>query len=383
MWKHHHHPQSQRQKLSKHRHRHNSKKWKLKSCFLFSALSSSSLLLLVATLLFLLHLQKQVFQLSVHHQVFDDEHHEDLKTTLPSFWNASRRTIRTSNLDRQQQQQQQSSTTTTIAYAISVTSCHVNSTNVLDGAAILGHSIHLASQRSVFDYTLYAFLYRPDANACIPYLQALGWNVQVHDTLPIQVDNIQDPGLKEWVDKKGCCGVKEFMKLFVYTLDQQHEIAVHFDTDALLLQPMDDLFHTMLNYNNNTSFLPDHHVMGSVPHRYRTNEPPADFYFTRDYNQGTSTSTIRNSDKNTTTEDSLSSQYGVQGGFFVVRPNRSVYEELVYRLENVETYHPIRGWSNKGHTGFWGASQIQGYLSYVYKHIYPGHGVELNRVSAE
>ena len=39
-----------------------------------------------------------------------------------------------------------------IAYVISITSCRANSTNVLDGAAILGHSIHLASRNSSYVY---------------------------------------------------------------------------------------------------------------------------------------------------------------------------------------------------------------------------------------
>lgn len=247
----------------------------------------------------------------------------------------------------------------TIAYVISVTSCQRNSTNVLDGAAILGHSIHLASQRSAYDYARYAFVYKPDAADCVPQLEALGWTTKVTETLPVDVEKIQDPELQEWVNKKGCCGVKEFMKLYVYTLDD-HPIAVHFDTDVLLLQPMDALFHTMLNQHQS---LPDNHVMFQKQPSSTTG-----FYFTRDYYQGSSY-----------TDDP--SQYGVQGGFLVVKPNRTVYNELTSRLMMNETYHYARGWSNLGHTGFWGASQIQGYLSYVYEHVYPGRGIELNRVS--
>jgi hypothetical protein len=249
----------------------------------------------------------------------------------------------------------------TIAYVISVTSCQRNSTNVLDGAAILGHSIHLASQRSAYDYARYAFIYKQDAADCIPQLKALGWTTLVQDTLPVDVDKIQDPELREWVNMKGCCGVKEFMKLYVYTLEQ-HQIAVHFDTDVVLLQPMDALFDTMLN---RTSSLPENHAMFHMQP-----SPTTDFYFTRDYYQGS----------HYTDEPS---QYGVQGGFLVVKPNRTVYHELTSRLLTQETYHRRHGWSNRGHTGFWGASQIQGYLSYVYEHVYPGRGMELNRVCTQ
>jgi alpha-N-acetylglucosamine transferase len=250
----------------------------------------------------------------------------------------------------------------TIAYAISVTDCKRNSSNVLDGAAILSHSIHLTSQKSAsYDYARYAFVDQQDASECIPQLETLGWKTIVKDQLPVQMENILDPSIKKHVNSFGCCGIKEFMKLYAFSLIE-YPIAVHIDTDVILLKPMDALFDTILRRNR--SALPEHHLM----HPHNTIPNLADFYFTRDYLQNS-----RFTDDPTT--------FGVQGGFFAVKPNMTMYDELTSRLMNKETYDQRKGWSNKGHTGYWGAAQIQGYLSYVYKHHYPDRAVELNRVS--
>ncbi|KAL3933237.1 MAG: hypothetical protein SGBAC_010484 [Bacillariaceae sp.] len=254
-----------------------------------------------------------------------------------------------------------------IAYVISITSCQANSTNVLDGAAILGHSIHLASKNSSYGYGRYAFVYEQEAAECVPTLEGMGWTTIVEEKLPVEIDEIMDAELRDNVNKRGCCGAKEFMKLKVYTLED-HPIAVHLDTDALLLQPMDVLYNTMLaptataapGTTRTDKTLSDDHLMF---HKRPTNA--SDFFFTRDYHQGSKW-----------TDDP--SQYGVQGGFLAVKPNRTMYQELIARLKN-ETYGIHKGWSGMGHSGFWGASQIQGYLSYVYKHHYPGRAVELNR----
>jgi hypothetical protein len=253
-----------------------------------------------------------------------------------------------------------------IAYAISVTSCQLNST-LLDGAAILGYSIHLASNRATnssrYDYTLYAFVHK-DASVCADSLSSLGYKVLIKDQLPFQVQDIQHGGLRAMIETKGCCGSKEFLKLYAYSLED-HPVAVHLDTDVVVLQPLDDLFDAMLALqpadSTSSTYPPlQRHVMGnaSIP-------PTADFFFTRDY--------LQNSQH---FQDPK--HYGVQGGFFALRPNRTFLEELSQRILN-ETYSTHSGWSRTGHTGYWGASQIQGYLSYIYGEYYPERAVELNR----
>jgi alpha-N-acetylglucosamine transferase len=44
----------------------------------------------------------------------------------------------------------------------------------------------------------------------------------------------------------GCCGQKEYMKLYSYTL-LEYDVVVHVDMDVIVLKPMDDLFDLMTN----------------------------------------------------------------------------------------------------------------------------------------
>jgi lipopolysaccharide biosynthesis glycosyltransferase len=251
-----------------------------------------------------------------------------------------------------------------IAYAISVTSCLPNSTSVLDGAAVLGHSIHLASARvnnnSRYDYALYAFVH-VDAKSCAPILTQLGYTVLLKEGPPFRVEDIQNEQLQRQIELKGCCGSKEFLKLYAYSL-VEHPIVVHFDTDVVVLQPLDQLFDTILGDEYSKKQLPSEHVMGN---NTLDKTRIADFYFTRDYLQGSQY-----------TNDPQ--QYGVQGGFFAVLPNTTMLKELSQRLLT-EQFTTTRGWSKKGHHGYWGATQIQGFLSYVYGEYYPDRAIELNR----
>jgi alpha-N-acetylglucosamine transferase len=71
----------------------------------------------------------------------------------------------------------------------------------------------------------------------------------------------------------GCCGEKEFLKLYSYTLTD-YPIVVHLDLDSLVLQPFDDLFDSMLNGDNGA--LPVMHNK-SVPEKIHA-------FYTKDYN---------------------------------------------------------------------------------------------------
>ncbi|CAB9502334.1 expressed unknown protein [Seminavis robusta] len=81
---------------------------------------------------------------------------------------------------------------TTIGYAVTITSCNINGTNadtdtdlavILDAAAVLEHSIHLAHHQSTkYDYQMHAFVYRSASSSCprlIPRLSQLGYNEQL------------------------------------------------------------------------------------------------------------------------------------------------------------------------------------------------------------
>ena len=68
----------------------------------------------------------------------------------------------------------------------------------------------------------------------------------------------------------------------------------------------------------------------------------------------------------------------IQGGFFVVRPNRTVFEEYLEIILEGD-YRGGSGWGGLGWGGTYGAQQIQGIMAYYYDHLHPNTAVELNR----
>lgn len=249
----------------------------------------------------------------------------------------------------------------TIAYAISLTSCNAQSAN-LDGAAVLKHSIKrfdAVSQK--YDSKFYAFVH-PNATSCADDLQKLGYEVQVHPT-PINTTDIRGE-LKKYVEGSSCCGSAEFLKLFAYTL-VQHPVAVHLDMDVAVLKPMDELYDSMIE--GPTS--PARSRLPAMWHPNVTQLPKQiDAFFTRDYNMLSFAGHRK------------PHETSIQGGFMVVRPNNTVFQEYVdIILEG--TYEPGYGWGapKLRFGGTYGSAQIQGIVSYYYGHVHPGTAVELNR----
>jgi alpha-N-acetylglucosamine transferase len=168
-----------------------------------------------------------------------------------------------------------------IAYAVTVTSYNPASTKgqfLFDRAAVLHQSIKLAMNQSHrYDYDMYAFVH-PDARWCGPSLTRLGYNVQIRDT-PFNISEIQNTQLIE-AQKNGCCGEKEYLKLYSYLLFD-YPIVVHLDLDTIVLKPMDDVFDLMVGdpsynmsvFNSSTMWTNMESYYGMV-----------DFVFTRDYN---------------------------------------------------------------------------------------------------
>jgi hypothetical protein len=246
-----------------------------------------------------------------------------------------------------------------IAYAISITSCPVNTTTVFDGPAILSHSIHRVSIRhnstlSKYDYSLYAFVH-PEATNCTHFLEILGYNVIIRD-LPFNLNDIQSENYKTLIEEDGCCGSREFLKLWAYALTN-HDIVVHTDTDVMFLKPLDLVFDAMLDSDASKHTLPS--MFG--------NSPPSqlDFLYTRDYLQR---SHITKNPK----------RYGVQGGFFVAKPSLTILNEMTQTILR-GNYERGLGWGLLKYGGYWGSSQIQGFLSYFYGEIHPKYAMELNR----
>jgi hypothetical protein len=158
-----------------------------------------------------------------------------------------------------------------VAYAVSVTGC---TGYLLDAAAVLRHSIHIASRSSKYDYAMIAFVH-PGAVECGVLLSKLNYEVKIRDT-PFNETEISNIDL---IDAQGatCCGFKEFLKLYSY-LETSYPVVVHLDMDCIVLKPFDDVFDLMLDPSfDSTKIDAMWHGPGDFPEQ-------VDFLFTRDYN---------------------------------------------------------------------------------------------------
>jgi len=139
-----------------------------------------------------------------------------------------------------------------IAYVVTITGCGDQKRYsreqamglITQGAAVLRHSIHLAhSQSNRYDYQMYALIH-PSAKECSSAVSQLGYTTLIRNT-PFDRKEIKKEFLREHIDRASCCGEKEYIKLYAYTL-VQHPVAVVLDLDSLVLRPLDDLFDAMV-----------------------------------------------------------------------------------------------------------------------------------------
>ncbi|KAL7436041.1 hypothetical protein ACHAXM_004965 [Skeletonema potamos] len=296
----------------------------------------------------------------------------------------------------QRQEQQQQQERPIIAYAVTITGCSERHSSTKDaaslitqGAAILKHSIHLAHHhsnnnatsssngRSKYDYQMYAIIH-PTATTCsVTPLKKLGYQILIRNT-PFDKSDIQAKFLRENIDGASCCGAKEFLKLYAYTL-VQHRVVVILDLDSLVLKPMDDLLDVMImtiekedeksddEYKSLVNRLPIHHHdmndnNGSSSSWYNNNNKRIDAFYTKDYNM---------------INPGKEKYAGVQGGFLMVRPDEDVFAEYI-NLVLQGNYIEGKGWGGK-YGYFYGGAQVQGICSYYFGEIHPEKGVELNR----
>ena len=249
-----------------------------------------------------------------------------------------------------------------IGYAVSITKCQPDD-NRLDQAAVLLYSIHRNSRHnpesgSKYGYKAYAFLH-PDASNCTEIVERIGYEVHIRES-PVLKENIKG-ALKEFVSEASCCQEKEFLKLYSYTL-VDHAAVVHLDLDCLVLQPLDDLFDSIIEGPNSLA-------RQRLPLQWKSNNSnlPDDIeaFFTRDYNMVDPG--VR-----------LPHQIGVQGGFIVVKPNLDIFSK--YQEIIMEGNYSIDGWGGAlRYGGYYGAAQFQGLCAYFFGAIRPGKALELNR----
>ena len=278
----------------------------------------------------------------------------------------SHKLISTSGSTAKQQQSKLQSDKPTIAYTVTLTGCGKNDKRysaadamglINQGAAVLAHSVHLAHVDSKYNYQMYALVH-PMAKECSLNLPNLGYTVLVRNT-PFDKTDIRQQFLRENIDKASCCGEKEFVKLYAYTL-VNHPVAVVLDLDSLVLQPLDHLFDAIIEGDKlkaeTIQNIPIHD-----PEKKRITKR-IDAFYTKDYNM---------------INPFNHEVAGVQGGFLMVRPSEKVFEEYI-DLVLEGNYIEGRGWGGK-YGYFFGGAQVQGICAYYYSGLHPEEGVELNR----
>mmetsp|Transcript_31980 Transcript_31980/g.46877 ORF Transcript_31980/g.46877 Transcript_31980/m.46877 type:complete len:814 (-) Transcript_31980:140-2581(-) len=254
-----------------------------------------------------------------------------------------------------------------------------------DAALLLKRSIFSQSYSypksdSLYDYQMVAIIERTvvrcknengeDGVDRAKLLRSLGYEVYIKDE-PILASKIENEFLKLSVPKAGCCGAKELIKLHTYEL-VDYPIAVMVDFSTMVLKKLDDVFNLIIdggsdgivptrmkekdNWVRDTLFRGEELVtIDKMPNR-------VDAVFTRDF------TTVLKDRWNT----------GVNLGFFVLRPSKEVFYELL-TLYKTSNYSPIHGWDDKGYGPFDGSMLTKGLLTYYYHEIRPNIAVELNR----
>jgi len=275
-------------------------------------------------------------------------------------------------------------TTTTVAYAVSITgftfkdqaaSAH---SKLIDRAAVLHHSIKMAMQKSPrYDYHIYAFVH-PDATEAIPLLELLGYRVQIRET-PFNISEVKNEDLVD-AQRIGCCGEKEYLKLYSYVLFD-YPVVVHLDLDCLVLRSMDEVFDYMTlprtadqieSFAEKSTMWMNKTFNTSMTHAYRKilDDPKQiNFMFTRDYFM-------------VDPPGNIPYNIGVQGGFLVVRPNQRDFDRMVDLIVTGGgfAYSYWGGEDDLKYGGFYGAGTIQGLASYYYDyHENATRSIELNK----
>lgn len=97
-----------------------------------------------------------------------------------------------------------------LAYAITITKDGF----FQDGAAVLAYSIMKYSVNSTYDISLIAFVH-PNVTTSRIGLRRLGFHV-IEVPTPVNTSAIRFPFLRDHIDKNGCCGAAELIKITSY-----------------------------------------------------------------------------------------------------------------------------------------------------------------------
>jgi hypothetical protein len=225
-----------------------------------------------------------------------------------------------------------------IAYVISLIKCgdmHSTSEGMSDAAMVLRHSVHLTSIRnhgiSKYDYKMFAIVHK-DAESCSQTLRDAGFEIMIRD-VPIQVSELSDAYLRQYIHRALCCGHDEFIKLYAYTM-VEYPIVVHIDVDFTFHKPMDHLYDAMLYDANSPEGIAARARIELE--RQKTDVLPQriDCFMTRDWPQVIP-----------------GRKPGYQAGFLIIRPDMDAFYTIVNVIKTtnfVPGFARSNGWGGKG-----------------------------------
>jgi hypothetical protein len=160
----------------------------------------------------------------------------------------------------------------------------------------------------------------------------------------------------------GCCGEKELLKLVAFNMTQ-HDAMVVLDVDAMVLNSLDEAIDLLLDRT-----VPRGAASHIMFHPERPIPDDVWLLYTADYANG-GPFDIDSKDLPP-----------VQGGFMIVKPNRTLFEDI---LEVVREGNIVdgRGWGTGDgpYTGwYYGAVTFQGLMPYYFHILNPNHSIEMH-----
>ena len=262
-----------------------------------------------------------------------------------------------------------------IAHVVSLIKCAKEAavTGFLDAAAVLRHSVHKTSIHTLdpvtnqpvsqYSYQMYAIVHAEGCAPHAPLLEGLGYKTLIRND-PVNRSDIVNEDYRRMVVHENCCGEKEFIKLYAYTL-HDHPISVHWDMDVALLQPLDELYDAML-YPHDSAKGQAARAKIVLPNPLADALPETiDAFYTKD----------------ATSSQPWEIRQGAQGGFLVARPSQYVfdlYKKFITEGNYIRGRGNDKGWAGLGYGGSQGAMAYQGAVAYLYDILYPNRAVALN-----
>lgn len=210
-----------------------------------------------------------------------------------------------------------------VAVAVSVTDGSEH--RYADLMAALAESVLQWSARSRFSVSLVA-LVRPGASELlVAKVRAFGFDVRFLEP-PVSVEDIRPGEYKNRVDRGGCCGLAELMKIYSFAMEEFYRV-VHVDADVMITGNLDE-------------------ILGAAD--------DVELMYT-----------------NSTLPGELCS-----GGFLVVRPNLRAFNEILDVIRSGDYHYNGKGWEGSGIGYYWGGETVQGVLPFYYLKKLPElHGI--------